>query len=512
MLVERLRRVVKRITSQQFPNPKFLPEGSTSTFYLSDEIAFETTARSEDNRWVPPSHIGLTKPALIIRADETITFQKVTAASDTAIFVRFTNGLPQISSDGMSLALFARNTKERRHIASFTLLNDDQKHPQSALLEVGHLNLDDFHLEIEAGAGPRNNPSSDWAAIIELVIGPYHQINLLQARSFKKLRTKNEIKHFAAVYDHVLFQEREAKALGNKTADVSTASAPLQPPPTIDIDAPRPGEHPYSYAMRLLGQSVQTPPPNFSDRLAKLHKASGGRRLKIASLCAGTAQIEAAIFREAGIPVDLTLVDFSDKLLNRARSYMPDYVDTHLLVQDVNELDLETGVYDVVVCVSGIHHAVELERIWRNVKQALVHNGELWLVGEQIGANGNRLLPQDYIVANETFRNLPNKYRKNAHTGHLDAYLPNNDFGEATFEGIRSSEIETTINRFFVPGHVYKRNCFLWRFTNQTYSSNYDLSNPEDVATLKGLVEAEVSHFRNGGTATELHAVYRPMI
>lgn len=474
---------------------------AAGSFCLSDDVAFQIDNEGPAPRWMPPSHIGLIKPALIVTAGETLTFPRVSTGPDTAIYLRFAKGLPEISSDGMTLTLSAVQHQSKTHIASFTLLNSDAADPRSALIEVGHLTLDEFHLQIEAGAGPQRNPNADWAAIVELVIGPSEHINLLKARSFKAVRTKNEMAHFAAVYDHAIFQAREARALGKDVAAHEGS----------DTATPHPGEHPRAFAVRLMEQAVQSKRPDFAARLRKLHEAKGDR-LTIASLCAGTAQIEAGIIRDAGVPVDLTLVDISDKLLDRALSYMPEYVQTRLLVQDVNDVVLESGAYDVVLCVSGIHHAVELEKIWRGVKQALVPTGELWLIGEQIGANGNKLLPQDYNVANEIFKALPSAYRKNAHTGAIDADLPNLDFGEATFEGIRSSEIEHTVNRFFLPSDVYKRNCFLWRFINQTYVDNYDLAKPEDVDIIRRLVLAEIAHFRDGGLPTEMYAAYRPLI
>ena len=105
----------------------------------------------------------------------------------------------------------------------------------------------------------------------------------------------------------------------------------------------------------------------------------------------------------------------------------------------------------------------------------------------------------------------PERFRLNAYSEQIDSTVPNADCSEATYEGIRSENIQPTLSRIFSPVDVYTRNCFLWRLLNQTYSDNYDLSSDDDVAVVRQLVAAEITHFMNGGTPTELHAAYRPL-
>lgn len=104
---------------------------------------------------------------------------------------------------------------------------------------------------------------------------------------------------------------------------------------------------------------------------------------------------------------------------------------------------------------------------------------------------------------------LPDRYRRNAHTGQFDHALPNRDFSVGCFEGIRSEESESLLERYFVPVQVYKRNCFLWRMIDATYTDNYDLRNADDVEVLRGLVVDELVHWASGGRSTELHGAYR---
>ncbi len=262
----------------------------------------------------------------------------------------------------------------------------------------------------------------------------------------------------------------------------------------------------YHFAHRLLFAGLRIKPPNFHQCLANL---AASRTLSIISCCAGTAQVEAAIIRSTDQPVSLTLVDFNQSLLDQAAAAMPENCEVTTAVQDVNAIELPPESFDVAIFVSGVHHVVELEYLWRELHHALRPGGELWLIGEQIGPNGNRLDADCLDEANRIFRSLPDRLRRNAHTGEVDTEISDRDYAEATFEGIRSEDIESTLARHFVPVDIYKRNCFLWRLVNQTYFNNYNLAAAEDVEIIRSLVAAEIDYFLSGGRATELHGVYR---
>ena len=116
------------------------------------------------------------------------------------------------------------------------------------------------------------------------------------------------------------------------------------------------------------------------------------------------------------------------------------------------------------------------------INECLTPDGEFWSIGEQIGRNGNRLWPYAMLAANKAFKNLPERYRKNAHTGKIDESVPDDDFSIGCFEGIRSEELEMMLERYLLPIDVYKRNAFLWRLTDTTYCDNFNLEYGDDLA------------------------------
>jgi len=210
--------------------------------------------------------------------------------------------------------------------------------------------------------------------------------------------------------------------------------------------------------------------------------------------------------------VRLTLLDASEELIQRAADRLSRAGSGHTvdcLIGDVNRGLPGNDRYDVIVCVSALHHVADLETVLAQANERLVDEGEFWSIGEQIGRNGNRLWPDALVAANHAFAQLPERLRRNAHSGVVDATVSDHDFSVASFEGIRSEELETMLEAHFVPVHVFKRNAFLWRLVDSTYGGNFDLAVDADLAALRQLVVAEAVHWATGGRSTELHGVYR---
>ncbi|WP_262029295.1 class I SAM-dependent methyltransferase [Microvirga sp. Mcv34] len=471
------------------------------------------------HRWLLPDHLTIMRPALTLRTGERIEFLPIDIQPTTVLELRFGRALSKISNDGMTLSVTALTAGTEHHLAVLPLTNDDDD-VRFARLGLGHLSGRSIHLAITAGPGFSGDPESDWASLVDVTVAPAAELSLAAARAYADLRRANEIAHFSTSYDHTLYKERDRRAkgqdhlsppattIGPHADATSLAPAPVQVS-FLDME-PLPNEDAFKFGSRLLQEMLAVKPPSFEARLAQKAQAAHGQPLRVLSICSGTAQVEAALLRSVITPVHLTLADINADLLARALSYMPAHVSTMSLVQDLNGMKLSQP-YDIVICVSGIHHLVELEHIWRTLHDHTKRDGELWLIGEQVGPKGNCLAEPEYRVANELFCALPDHLRRNSVTGEVDQSLSNKDLSETTFEGIRSDEIETSLSRFFLPIEVYKRNCFLWRFIDLIYYQNYNLSDPDDKQLLKLLVQAEYAHHISGGWATELHGVYRPI-
>ncbi len=208
----------------------------------------------------------------------------------------------------------------------------------------------------------------------------------------------------------------------------------------------------------------------------------------------------------------MTLTDINPDLMARAKARLAGKARVRCEVMNLNRLQLPDNHYDIIVCVSALHHVVELERVIGQSAAALVDDGQFWNVGEYVGRNGTRLYDDAYAIANDYFQKLPEKYRVNRNpgsSGATDERLPNLDCSLTCFEGIRSADIEPIMAQHFSPVDVIKYDCFLWRLFNLAYYDNYDLDQPSDREIVDKAVELEVEFVRNGGRPTALWGVYR---
>jgi SAM-dependent methyltransferase len=341
----------------------------------------------------------------------------------------------------------------------------------------------------------------------------------LNALSAYEYRMSNEVRHFSGVaYRHAIYGEKIGQRRGG---DVNFArsmlNAKTDETELLELRAerklaqmePAPGETAFSYAERTLSALLPMEPPNFFHRAREL---SSKKPLRMLSICAGAARVEEQILDHCNGTVELTLLDASPDLIRRASERLacarPGRT-VECLIGDVNAGLPGKGRFDVIVCVSALHHVADLEKVLAQINQRLEDDGEFWSIGEQIGRNGNRLWPEAYEAANRAFATLPERLRRNAHSGQVDALLSDRDFSVGSFEGIRSEELESMLESYLVPEQLYKRNAFLWRLVDATYSDNFDLANAQDLAYLRALVQAEIVHWAFGGRSTELHGIYR---
>jgi len=333
-------------------------------------------------------------------------------------------------------------------------------------------------------------------------------------------RLKNELQHFSAdAYTHAMYGSSAAStAAGGPVASARPQQADLddwaQTVRTRSRQAlaempAEPGELAFVYAMRTLSALVPPHGRTFVERAADLSRQ---RPLRMLSLCAGAARIEEEILAQCEGPVQLTLVDASAELLQRAAGRLGARRADHrieCLVGDVNQGLPGEGQYDIIICVSALHHVADLERVLAQINLRLAEDGQFWSIGEQIGRNGNRLWPDALAAANQALAALPAHLRRNAHTGEVDEVLSDRDYSVGCFEGVRSQELEELMERYLVLAESYKRNAFLWRLVDATYTDNYDLTRADDLAHLRELIAAEVTHWACGGRSTEFYGVFR---
>lgn len=471
------------------------------------------------SRWRELVHVPQRTRAMILLAGESVSTPWMTACGESMLAYEFFRGLPQISADGLDAAIYIESDDGMRELLAMHRLTNQTPDAGRVSCEA-RLALHEgrqFRITVVCGAGPEGDPSGDWLAVNTLAFARHERLALAKASSNKTWRLANEIEHFESVYSGAFYRDRQIMRSGAnvrpiRKLDAGSSVAHAEEPliaSMLDALAPQSHENAFIYSHRLLDALLPIRPPNFVDRLRKMHRSNPGRPVRMLSLCAGEAATEGWLLEAAGVPVELCLLDVHEGLLETAASRMPDNVAVDRVLGDANSLNGQLGRFDVVNITSGLHHLVELERVLSGISKSLDGAGEFWLIGEQVGRNGNRLWPEALREANSIFSEWPESKRRNANTGSVDESVPDIDFSSACFEGIRSQDILPLLQRYFIPVDVYLRNCFLWRLFDVAYASNFDLADSGDLSLIRKAVVAEYRHWVEGGSGTEMHAAYR---
>jgi SAM-dependent methyltransferase len=162
----------------------------------------------------------------------------------------------------------------------------------------------------------------------------------------------------------------------------------------------------------------------------------------ILSLGSGNCDLEIDLAR--GLQGDFTIdcVDLNPVMLDRGRHAAESAgVSKHLnfIPADLNTWK-STSEYDAVVANQSLHHVVNLEGLFDQVKRSLRPGGQ-FLISDMIGRNGHQRWPEALAVIHEFWRKLPPSYRFNQLVGYYEEMYQSWDCSVAGFEGVRSQDI-----------------------------------------------------------------------
>lgn len=491
----------------RFPAEFILDEGCTPGFSARLDIG---------ERWKELPHAPTRSRGFVLVPEEELRTAPIKIDPDHRLYLSLMRVIEAASIDGMDLKVGLELSGTEVVLADFHLCNE-QAFTASIEYEIDLRAYAgrEARLWLRCLPGQMGIADGDWLAILSCVLASSDRLPLARARSQHTWRLKNEAERFSDVYRDAIYG---LSPLTPTHAASIMQQLPEQPAHRqdagnsfrIEVDfsqvMPDANETAFAYAHRLLAMGLARPAIDFSGRLKRLASPAGAP--KLLSLCSGEARIEAGLVADSGVAVDVTLLDLSEEMLKRASSRFPATVRVNLWQGTVEALAGIEGQFDVVCFVSGLHHVAALENVLALASRLLRSGGELWLIGEQIGRNGNRLWPEAQRKADSMFRALPERLRHNHSTGKLDIGLPDDDYASSCFEGVRSQDITQALSRYFVPVIEDRRNCFLWRFMDPAYQGNYDLGNPGDIELIQSLVRAELAFYADGGLACELNGVY----
>lgn len=335
-----------------------------------------------------------------------------------------------------------------------------------------------FFIEFQAMEG------SPTLMLYEFVVAKPDELSLARARSYNKVRSDNEIAHYKNL--HEMSMARKRRADENEKAEAN--------PSRVKDEKPNLGAFIKSRLEKEVGRRI-----DFKKRFSK--KLAAETHLRVLSLCSGEGKQEYEIMQGAEEHVDITFYDLNEHLLNELTRTFHRFHKKEVMCGDINRVELPEESFDIIVCVSALHHIVELEHVIPAIARALKPTGEFWSIAEYVGRNGTRLYDDAYEIANSFFRALPQQYRMNhIHYAEpkVDEALPNWDCSVSSFEGIRSESVESVIRQHLNVEEMYKENGFIWALTSPSYAPNYDLRRALDEKIIQAAAQLD-AHYQNEG-------------
>jgi hypothetical protein len=223
-----------------------------------------------------------------------------------------------------------------------------------------------------------------------------------------------------------------------------------------------------------------------------------GRPLEMLSVGAGNCDFEIHLLSRCGLQAHITCLELNPAMLDRAAAAAREegvMRQLRLTRCDVNELMLPRR-YDLIIANYALHHFVELERIFAQLKQAL-HEHSFLLVNDMIGRNGHLFWEPTLDICNRLWMLLPKDKKYNHQLLRWARVRKQFDCSQEGFEGIRAQDILPLLDNEFVFRDFAPFYAIVNRFTDRDFGPNFDPDLPLDRALLDYIWQLDLYCCRN---------------
>ncbi|MET8993641.1 class I SAM-dependent methyltransferase [Amycolatopsis sp. NPDC004169] len=180
-----------------------------------------------------------------------------------------------------------------------------------------------------------------------------------------------------------------------------------------------------------------------------------------------------------------------------------------LITADFNTWRADAA-HDVVVGFQALHHVLDLEHLYGQIRDGLDPDGVL-VVHDMIGRNGHRRWPEALEVVDRIWATLPARLRRNALTGEVDERFVDIDCAADGFEGIRAQDVLPVLLEYLHPSLFLPYANVIDPFVDRIYGPNLDLADPADVRLLDHLGDLDDTLVDLGIVSpTHLTALFHP--
>jgi SAM-dependent methyltransferase len=260
---------------------------------------------------------------------------------------------------------------------------------------------------------------------------------------------------------------------------------------------------------KLLPFGFNSPNDMFAKQLEKACVASPHPRF--VSLGAGNCDAEidlARILQTNGYDFTLDCLDVNSTMLERGRLAAAEAGISQLnfIAGDLNTWHA-AHEYDAVIANQSLHHVVNLEGLFENIKRSL-RPGGAFLISDMIGRNGHQRWPEALAIVHEFWTRLPPSYRFNRLLDRYEELYQSWDCSVEGFEGVRSQDIlpllvESFHFHLFLPyGNVIDP------FIDRAFGPHFDAASQWDRSFIDAVHQRDEDELASGRiTPTHLIAV-----
>ncbi len=193
----------------------------------------------------------------------------------------------------------------------------------------------------------------------------------------------------------------------------------------------------------------------------------------------------------------ITCSDLSEHVLAGARAKAEQFnleKNFCFLQVDLNHCTLE-GQFDIVLANQSLHHIVELERVFDEVKKALRTLDGSFLICDTIGRNGHMLWPELLEEVQKRWVKLDAARRFDSATGRIEPNYLSYDSSKVGFEGIRAQDILPELMKRFEFELFLPYGGLVVPFVERRMGMNFNVNNSADLAFVDALAERECEIF-----------------
>ena len=166
-----------------------------------------------------------------------------------------------------------------------------------------------------------------------------------------------------------------------------------------------------------------------------------------------------------------------------------------------NEIDLNlwspTNIYDSVLANQSLHHIVELEHVFEQIKKCLHNDGSL-IISDMIGRNGHQRWPEALNIVDKYWKELPYNKKYNHILKRFENYYENWDCSREGFEGIRSQDILPLLIKMFKCETFIGFGNVIDIFVDRCFGHNFNSSSDLDKELIDRLHKEDECGFKSG--------------